>query len=111
VTIEQADLQAAYDGSWYFIAGTGGDLAEWTKGYEDAMATNELGKPTAWFQTTGGAINAFAGSDNTNPFPDDLTCLLFPLDGLNVGGLAMFRLVMEDRWFDDLIDNMRPASD
>lgn len=107
---EQADVQKAYDGSWYFIAGTGGDLAEWVEGYEKALATHEVGKPTAWFQTTGAAINGLAGPENTNPYPDDLTCLLFPLDGLDVGRLALFKIAMEDRWFDDVIDNMRPSS-
>lgn len=41
-----------------------------------------------------------------DPFRDDLTVLTFPLDGLHVGKLAMFKLTMEDRWFDDVTDNM-----
>jgi hypothetical protein len=105
--IEGADLDAAYDGSWYFIAGTGGDLTEWTNGYEQALAVHECGKPKVWFQTTGAAVNAKAGASNVNPYADDLTCLLFPLDGLDVGRLALFKVAMQDRWFDDVIDNMR----
>ena len=42
----------------------------------------------------------------TDPFPADLTVLTFPLEGLHLGKLALFRLRMEDRWFDDIIDNM-----
>lgn len=99
-------LEKAYEGSFYTILGAGGDLQEWQDGYEKLLEDNGIGKPTEWFQTTGAEINAFAG-ENDNPFPDDLTCLLFPLDGLNVGKLAMFKLSMGDRWFDDVVDNMR----
>jgi hypothetical protein len=40
-------------------------------------------------------------------FASDLTFMFFPLDGLNVGKLAMFKMQMQARWFDDVIDNMR----
>lgn len=32
--------------------------------------------------------------------------LMFPLDGLNVGKLAMFKIRFGVRWFDDIVDNM-----
>lgn len=105
-TLEQADLKAAYDGSWYFIAGCGGDLDEWTKGYDDLLTEAGIGKPTAWYVTTGADVNTFA-QETDDPFPNTLQCLLFPLDGLNVPALAMFRLRMQDRWFDDVVQNMR----
>jgi hypothetical protein len=104
--INEADLSAAYDGSYYFIAGTGGDLMDWVNGYHDMFLDLEIGWPIAWYKTTGKAVNEFAG-ENDNPFPDDLTCLLFPLDGMKIGKLAMLKLTMQDRWFDDVIDNMR----
>lgn len=100
------ELQVAYDGSYYLISGAGGNLKEWVDGYEDMLNEAGIGKPVKWFQTTGAAINLYAGG-NFDPFPLDLTCLLFPLDGLDVGRLAIFRLQMQDRWFDDVIDNMR----
>lgn len=103
------DLQKAYDGSYYFIGGAGGDLTEWVDGYNNLMAEQNVGKPVEWLQTTGAAINQFAG-ESVHPkdqFPLDLTCLLFPLDTLNVGVLAIFKIQMQDRWFDDVIQNMR----
>lgn len=113
-TITQADLAAAQGGSFYTICGAGGDLTEWVEGYEKMLAEQEIGKPTEWFQTTGAAVNTFrrttARGEEVHPrdaFQDDLTILLFPLDGLDVGRLAMFRLRMEDRWFDDVLANMR----
>lgn len=104
-------LKEAYDGSFYFIAGAGGDLEEWVTGYHGMLAENGIEKPKEWCKTLGGLINDFAGANflenKGDPFPPDLTCLLFPLDGLDVGRLAMFKLMAQDRWFDDVIDNMR----
>lgn len=105
--IKGCDLKRAYAGSYYFIAGTGGPLEDWVTEYEKRLEEDGCGKPVAWFQTTGGSINDFCGSANNNPYPVDLTCLLFPLDGMNVGKLAMFKIAYENRWFDDVIDNMR----
>lgn len=110
-----ADLKIAMDGSWYFIAGTGGDLGEWVTGYEGLMAEQEIGKPTAWWQTNGATVNGFAAQHKRglihrdDQFPGDLACLLFPLDDLSTGRLAIFKIQMQDRWFDDVIDNMRRA--
>jgi len=110
--VETLDLKKAKEGSYYFISGAGGDLAEWVKGYEDLLEQEGIGKPVKWFQTTGAAVNdfAFPGGWMTTmrqAFPHDLTCLAFPLDGLNAGKLAMFKMRAQDRWFDDVVDNMR----
>lgn len=110
-----ADLKAAYEGSYYFIAGTGGSLEEWISGYEDLMKQQEIGTPTHWFRTNGATVNNFASQRSgfmiapDDQFPGDITCLLFPLNGLHTGRLAMFKLQMQDRWFDDVIQNMRTA--
>lgn len=109
--IEKADLVDAQDGSWYFIAGCGGSLDEWIEGYEKALAEQEIGKPVAWYWTTGAEVNELKGMHygDRDAFPADLTCLLFPLDGLSVGKLAMFRIAWQDRWFDDVLANMKPG--
>jgi hypothetical protein len=104
------DLQRAYNESWYFVAGCGGDLVEWVKGYETLLTRQKIGKPVGWYRTTGAVVNEFAGASfierRGNPFQPDTVCLLFPLDGLNAGRLAIFKLRMEDRWTDDVVDNM-----
>jgi len=107
--VMQTDLQAAHSGSYYFIAGCGGDLDEWVTGYTEELETSEIGTPVVWYRTTGAEVNAHAGEDlkPTAYLPEDLVCLLFPLDGLDVSRLAMFKIRMHDRWFDDVIDNMR----
>lgn len=106
-----ADLAKARAGSYLTLIGTGGDLQDWVDGVTGMLQDEEIGTPQAWYQTTGAAVNRYAGDDvdPDDQFPDDLTFLLVPLDGLHIGRLAMFRLTcgLDARWFDDLIDNMR----
>lgn len=111
--MEKADLGKAYEGSWYTILGAGGDLMEWVEGYEEELAGRGIGKPVGWYRTTGAEINEYAqtgqvkGVPPGDLFPADLTVLMFPVDGLNVGKLAIFRIDWGDRWFHDVVDNMR----
>lgn len=103
--IRKVNLADAYNGSYYTILGAGGDLQEWVDGYEKWLEEKGIGKPKAWFTCKGKDINEGFGLIGSNAFKDDLTCLFFPLDELNIGGLAMFKLAHGDRWFDDIIDN------
>ena len=113
--METANLDTAFKGSYYTILGAGGDLNEWVAGYNEMLRDGGIGTPAEWFTTTGGDINAYAATrgEVTNPFADNLTCLMFKLDGLNGGALAMVKLQMQDRWFDDIVNNMvaGPADD
>lgn len=108
--METANLASAFEGSYYTILGAGGDLSEWTEGISDVLAERGIGTPANFYTTTGAAINAFAEARGEvapdNHFPADLTVLMFPLDGLDGGKLAIFRLMAGDRWFDDVVDNM-----
>lgn len=112
-TIETlSDLARADAGSFYTIAGVGGDPQEWVDGYNDLLAKAGIGTPAAWYATTGAAVNRYAEHKargflvDRDAFPDDITFLLFPLDGLNVARLPVFKIQMQDRWFDDIIANM-----
>ena len=108
-TLPKADLAAADAGSFYTIIGAGGDLAEWTTGYEDLLAQAGCGKPTQWFTATGSEVNVYIGPTRLEDYFDPaLTFLFFPLDGMDVGALAIFKIRMEDRWFDDVVANTRP---
>lgn len=104
-------LKEAENGSYYFIAGCGGDLQEWVDGYEKLMREHEIGTPVKWYRAIGANINGYVGANFVrgigDPFQNDVTCLLFPLDELDLGKLAMFKIMMEDRWFDDVVQNMR----
>jgi hypothetical protein len=110
MTTTPADLEAAYAGSYYTILGAGGDMNEWIDGITDMFVERGIGTPQAWFTTTGKAINDFAEARGPVPalqhFQDELTVLMFKLDGLHGGKLAMFKVMAGDRWFDDVVDNM-----
>ena len=103
--ITKVDLDNAYNGSYYTIIGAGGDLQEWVNGYNKWLEEQGIGKPKAWFTCKGSDVNEEYGLTGDNQYKDDLTFLFFPLDNLHVGLLAMFKLQMHDRWFDDVVDN------
>ena len=52
-------------------------------------------------------MNEFYGLTGNNAYNDELTCLMFSLNTLDVAKLAIFRLQAEDKWFDDIVDNNR----
>lgn len=112
-TLSASQLLQAYEGSYYTIAGTGGDLNEWVEGYHQLLEESGIRRPKAWFQTNGLAVNTFAMRESHFIRPDDLfrsdlTFLMFSLDEISAGGkLALFKLRMSDQWFDDMINNMR----
>lgn len=95
----------AYEGSYYTITGCGGELQDWIDGYEKLLAEKKIGKPLAWYDFTGADMNAEYGLTGRNAYQDDLRVLCFPLDGLDIGRLAIFKLIAADRWFDDIVDN------
>ncbi len=49
----------AFENSYYFIAGTGGEIDEWINGYEDLMKKEDIGTPKVWYLTTGDVVNNF----------------------------------------------------
>lgn len=100
-------LEKAYNGSYYTITGCGGDLDEWKEGYQDFLNKEEIGTITEWLEFTGKDINDELELEGNNRYQDNLQFLAFNLDGLNIGKLALFKIQMEDRWFDDIIDNLR----
>ena len=100
--------QDAYDGSYYTIVGAGGNLDEWINGYEDLLQKESIGTPKEWFLSTGEDFNNYAQPVNVDyAFKTDLTMLHFSLAGLDTGKLALFRLRMDDKWYDDMVDNVK----
>lgn len=100
-------LEKAYNGSYYTIIGCGGDLNEWKEGYQDLLNKEEIGTIREWIEFTGKDINEELELEGNNRYQDDLHFLAFNLDGLNIGKLALFKIKMQDRWFDDIVDNLR----
>ena len=98
-------FKKAYKGSYYTIQGCSGDLEEWKEGYTELLQKEGIGTPKKWHSFKGKDYNDEFQLTGDNRYPDDLHCLCFPLDGLDVGKLAMFKLIMRDRWFDDIVDN------
>ena len=92
-------------GSWYTITGCGGNLNDWKDGYQNLLNHENIGTIRQWVEFTGADMNAYYCLSSDNAYPNDLHFLAFPLDGLDVSKLAIFKLRMEDRWFDDIVSN------
>lgn len=101
----EAIFNAAYNGSYYTILGCAGDLDEWTAGYKELLETRGIGTPKEFITFKGADMNEFYGLTGDNAYNDELTCLMFPLNALDVAKLAIFKLQAGDRWFDDIVDN------
>ena len=94
-----------YDNSAYTITGCAGNLKEWTDGYNEMLKEEGIGQVDKFYSFTGGQMNDQYHLKGNTRYPNDLQFLAFKLDGLDVGKLAMFKLLHEDRWFDDIVDN------
>lgn len=103
--IDKNEFNRLYNGSWYTIVGAGGDLEEWEKGIQDLLDSKDIGKVKEWVTYKGKDMNEWARLSKENAYPEDLTFISFPLDGLDLGKLAIFKVQMQDRWFDDIVDN------
>lgn len=81
------------------LQGCGGDLQEWVDGINDMLTESEILRNGSRFE------KAYTFNN------DNLTCLLFPFDGvqLDVGKLAMWRLETRETfgstWLSDYVDN------
>ncbi len=110
----ELNLQEALEGSYYTIRGAGGELADWTRGYDNLLEERGIGRPVAWYHATGQQINEFAAAAHGGAirpddcFPADLNLLFFPLEGLETLPI-IFKIERGDVWFDDMIANMRRA--
>lgn len=107
VNFENRDeiLNKLYDGSAYTILGAGGDINEWIEGYTQLLNKEGIGVPAEFILLTGRDMNFMYDLFGDVAYNDNLSILVFPLEGLNVTKLAVFRLRMEDYWFDDIVDN------
>lgn len=98
-------LDYIYEKDMYTIVGAGGNIIEWTKGYNKLLAENNIGQVDKFYRFTGRDMNEHYNLVGDVAYPNDLTFLAFNHDNLDVAKLAVFKLQMQDRWFRDIVDN------
>jgi len=98
-------FEEAYNGSYFTIEGAGGDLNDWMNGLNELLGKESIGQVETFYTFKGSDMNKYYKLTGDNKYPNNLTFLSFPLDGLSTGKLAMFKLRMGARWFDDIVDN------
>lgn len=93
------DLRKMNNSEGLILQGCGGDLQEWVDGINEMLTENGILQNESKFE------KAYTFNN------EDLTCLLFPFDGvkLDVGKLAMWRLETRETfgstWLTDYVDN------
>ena len=93
------DLRKMENSEGLILQGCGGDLQEWVDGINEMLTENGILRNESRFE------KAYTFNN------EDLTCLLFPFDGvqLDVGKLAMWRLETRETfgstWLTDYVDN------
>ncbi len=93
------DLRKMENSEGLILQGCGGDLQEWVDGINDMLTESGILQNESKFE------KAYAFNN------ENITCLLFPFDGvqLDVGKLAMWRLETRETfgstWLTDYVDN------
>lgn len=93
------DLRKMNNSEGLILQGCGGDLQEWVDGINEMLTENGILQNESKFE------KAYTFNN------EDLTCLLFPFEGvqLDVGKLAMWRLETRETfgstWLSDYVDN------
>lgn len=105
IVINPSTFEELYKGSAYTITGVAGPLEKWVKGYTELLQKEDIGTPEKFYTFKGKQMNEKYGLTGNNRYSDDLTFLSFLIDSLETAKLAMFKLRMQDRWFDDIVDN------
>lgn len=99
-------FKKAFAGSYYTITGCAGELQEWKDGYQNLLTEEKVGEATDWTRFKGKDMNEVFGLTGTNAYPNDLTFIAFSLEKItDIGKLAMIKLRLGDRWFDDIVAN------
>jgi hypothetical protein len=96
-----------YKGWHLTIEGAGSDngFQDWFDGINEQLKKREIGQFKEMFIFTGKQMNTVYRLTGSNAYPSDLTMIAIPLDGLDQGKLAMFKLQFGARWFTDIVDN------
>lgn len=102
---DETKLRELENASAFTIEGAGGNLHKWCVGLNEMLEQRGIGQVKEFYNFSGQLMNETYGLTGSNRYPDDLTFLSFPLDNLNIGKLAMFKLEFGARWLDDIVDN------
>ena len=98
-SVSLQELRKMNNSEGLILQGCGGDLQEWVDGINEMLTENGILQNESKFE------KAYTFNN------ENLTCLLFPFDGvqLDVGRLAMWRLKTRETfgstWLSDYVDN------
>lgn len=101
-------FEKLYNGSAFTFEGLGFDSFDELKDQINEILEQEnIGrvKSENFFTYKGKDMNDYYLLTGSNRYPDDLTFVSFLNDGLDIGRLAMFKIRIGARWYDDIVSN------
>ena len=83
-------LDKAYLESWYTIMGCAEeDIEQYKDYYKAELLKKDVGEIKEWAIITGKEMNEYSNLTGENAYKDNLHCLAFSLNGLDIGKLAV----------------------
>lgn len=101
-------FEKLYNGSAFTFEGLSFDNFDELKDQiNDILEQENIGrvKSENFFTYVGKDMNDYYRLTGSNRYPDDLPFVSFLLDDLDIGKLAIFKLIIGGRWFDDIVSN------
>ena len=101
-------FEKLYNNSAFTFEGLGfDDFDELKDQINECLEEENIGtvKSENFFTYSGKDMNDYYHLTGTNRYPDTLTFVSFLLDDLDIGKLAMFKLRIGARWFDDIVNS------
>ena len=101
-------FEKLYNNSAFTFEGLGfDDFDELKDQINECLEEENIGtvKSENFFTYSGKDMNDYYHLTGTNRYPDNLTFVSFLLDSLDIGKLAMFKLRIGARWFDDIVNS------
>lgn len=106
IEAKEEDLDKLYDDSAFTFEGFRVDDENLTKLVNFLKENTEVILPIKIYRISGEMMNSKYGLTEDNAYPNDLNIVSLPLTNWkNLGNLPSYKIQMDARWFDDIVDN------
>lgn len=106
IEAKEEDLDKLYDNSAFTFEGFRVDDENLTKLVNFLKENTDVILPIKIYRISGEMMNSKYGLTEDNAYPDDLNIVSLPLTNWKkLGNLPSYKIQMDARWFDDIVDN------
>jgi len=98
-------LERLENGSAFTVSGAGGNINDWAIGLKKMLKDKNIGHVDIFYTWTGKFMNETYKLSGKVAYPDNFVFIAFPIEGMDIGKLAIFKMEFGARWLDDIVDN------